>query len=272
MKKLFAFAITQDLDEKKSTRWPTAISILVLFIIGSILNIPFSRELRRLKIEAGIPDVVLSPSIWDDLPNYLISSTILGVILVFVGLWISAKTNLGAPLISRMYSNASLKGMISWKVIFQSMVLGAGAALILLALFELQKWLYPMEHILPRPDKPFYAVVAFSAGITEEIMFRLGLMSLIVVLIQTAKNHISPTNSTIWIAILLSGVFFGLIHLPLSKNFVNPAPFTIAVTMIGNLITGTIFGWIYWKRGLLVAILAHITFDLVFHVLGSPYA
>lgn len=75
----------------------------------------------------------------------------------------------------------------------------------------------------------------------------------------------------VWTGILIAGLFFGLIHLPLSKNFVELTPFTVGVTMVGNLITGTTFGWIYWKRGLLVAILSHVMFDLVFHVIGSPY-
>ncbi|MCB0745794.1 MAG: CPBP family intramembrane metalloprotease [Ignavibacteriae bacterium] len=42
--------------------------------------------------------------------------------------------------------------------------------------------------------------------------------------------------------------------------------------MVGNLITGSVFGWIFWKRGLLIAILSHILSDIVFHVIGTPYA
>ncbi|PLX00106.1 MAG: hypothetical protein C0591_01775 [Marinilabiliales bacterium] len=66
-------------------------------------------------------------------------------------------------------------------------------------------------------------------------------------------------------------LFFGLIHLPLSKFFVELTLFTIGVTMIGNLITGSTFGWIFWKRGLLLAIALHIAFDIVFHIIGSPF-
>lgn len=53
-------------------------------------------------------------------------------------------------------------------------------------------------------------------------------------------------------------------HLPLSKNFSNLTIVTVSATMIGNLITGSFFGWVYWKRGLLVAIIGHIVWDLVF--------
>jgi membrane protease YdiL (CAAX protease family) len=66
-------------------------------------------------------------------------------------------------------------------------------------------------------------------------------------------------------------LFFGLIQLPLSKFFLELTPFTIGVTMIGYLITGSTFGWIFWKRGLLLAIALHIAFDIVFHIIGSPF-
>ena len=43
----------------------------------------------------------LNESIFEDLVTIGISSLILGAILVFIGLWVSAKANLGAPLITR---------------------------------------------------------------------------------------------------------------------------------------------------------------------------
>ncbi|MDX1768049.1 MAG: CPBP family intramembrane glutamic endopeptidase [Arenibacter troitsensis] len=144
-------------------------------------------------------------------------------------------------------------------------------ALLLLVAFEVQKEFYPVSHKLARPSKPFYALVSFSAGISEEIIFRLGLMSLIITVIQFLKKAENPSNKMIWTGIIISAIVFGLAHLPLSKNFVEPTPFSIGITVIGNLITGSTFGWIFWKRGLLIAILSHITFDLVFHVIGTPF-
>lgn len=271
MNNLFTLSIEQNKIEKEKYRWQVAITVLVLFIFGSLINIPFSREVKRLTIEAGNTDVHLNISILDDLTTIGISSLILGSILVFIGLWISSRANLGAPLLARFFSKEPTNTLMNWKAILSSVLLATIVALFLLGLFELQKEFYPVSHILSRPSKPFYALVSFSAGITEEIMFRLGLMSLIITVIQFLKRAENPSNKMVWIGILISAIFFGLIHLPLSKNFVELTPFTISVTMIGNLITGSTFGWIFWKRGLLVTIIAHITFDLVFHVIGTPY-
>ncbi|WP_412071626.1 CPBP family intramembrane glutamic endopeptidase [Reichenbachiella sp.] len=162
--------------------------------------------------------------------------------------------------------------IIRKEAIWSSVCLAVIIAVALLGLFEIQKEFYPVPHKLSRPSKSFYALVSFSAGITEEIIFRLGLMSLIITGIQFFNASDFPSKKMVWTGIIISALFFGLMHLPLSKNFVELTPFTIGVSMIGNLITGTTFGWIFWKRGLLVAILSHIAFDLVFHVLGTPYA
>ena len=268
---LFASSVIQSKEEKEKYRLQTAITVLILFIFGSLINIPFSREVKRLNIEAGQTDINLNSSIFDDITTIGISSLILGTILVFIGLWVSSKTNLGAPLIARFFSNQLTNKIISWNVILASVLLATIVALFLLGLFELQKEFYPVSHKLPRPSKPFYALVSFSAGISEEIMFRLGLMSLIITIIQFLKKMKRPTNKIIWIGIIVSSLFFGLIHLPFQKNFMGLSPFTIGITMIGNLITGSTFGWIFWKRGLLIAIISHISFDLVFHVIGTPY-
>jgi len=271
LNKLFTSSIVQNKEEKKKNRWQVSITVLTLFVIGSVINIPFSRELKRLSIEAGKTHVNLNESVLADLTTVGFSSLVLGLILIFIGLWVSSRANLGAPLIARIFTKKPISNIIKKDAILSSLFLASIVALILLGLFEIQKEFYPVANKLPRPSKPYYALVSFSAGISEEIMFRLGLMSLIIAVIQFLTNAENPSNKTIWIGIFMSAVFFGLIHLPLSKNFVELTPFTIGVTMIGNFITGTTFGWIFWKRGLLVAILSHITFDLVFHVIGTPY-
>jgi len=272
LKNLFTPTVVQDKEEKKKYRLHVSLSVLILFVVGTLINIPFSREVKRLNLVAGNIDVKLNESIVNDIIPILVNSLILGAILVFIGLWVSSKANLGAPVLARIFSRKPVNELINWKSILSSVILSTLVALFLLGLFKLQSEFYPISGKIPRPSKPFYALVSFSAGISEEIMFRLGIMSLIITVIQFLNKVDKPSNKTIWIGIIISSIFFGLIHLPLSKKFVELTPFTIGVTMIGNLITGSTFGWIFWKRGLLVAIISHIAFDLVFHVIGTPYS
>ncbi|SMG46835.1 CAAX protease self-immunity [Arenibacter troitsensis] len=271
MKDFFTLSIVQDKEGKKRYRWQIAITLLILFIFGSLINIPFSREVKRLKIEAGLANLNLKGSIYDELLTIGSSSLVLGTILIFIGLWVSSRANLGAPLLVSFFSKQPTHKTFHWKALLLSMFLATIVVVLLLVAFEVQKEFYPVSHKLTRPSKPFYALVSFSAGISEEIIFRLGLMSLIITVIQFLKKSENPSNKMIWTGIIISAIVFGLVHLPLSKNFVEPTPFSIGITVIGNLITGSTFGWIFWKRGLLIAILSHITFDLVFHVIGTPF-
>jgi membrane protease YdiL (CAAX protease family) len=44
-------------------------------------------------------------------------------------------------------------------------------------------------------------------------------------------------------------------------------PLVITRTIILNALVGVVCGWLYWKRGLESAMLAHFSADLVLHVL-----
>ncbi|MEM0517101.1 CPBP family intramembrane glutamic endopeptidase [Aequorivita flava] len=234
----------------------TAAVIVVLFVIGTLLNIPFSRELKRLKIEAGDANVRLSDSIFSDVIQTGIYGLILGVIMVFVGLWISKKAQLGAPVIESFFSNQKNRTQTHFfKTLLFPLAYSVVLALAILLVHNLIRDYFPVASIVERPSKPFYAIVSFSAGITEEIIFRLGLMSLIVVVIQRFKKKTNPSPSVVWVGIIITALCYGLVHLPLSKNFANLTLVTVSSTMIGNLITGSFFGWVYWKRGLIVAII-----------------
>ena len=48
MKNLFTPTVVQDKEEKKKYRLHVSLSVLILFVVGSLINIPFSREVKRL--------------------------------------------------------------------------------------------------------------------------------------------------------------------------------------------------------------------------------
>ena len=62
---------------------------------------------------------------------------------------------------------------------------------------------------------------------------------------------------------------FGLIHLPQLAQFGTPTLTPIAITLLGNGIVGVVCGWLYWRRSLVAAILAHFAVDLILHVLPA---
>ena len=47
-----------------------------------------------------------------------------------------------------------------------------------------------------------------------------------------------------------------------------PAPTVVVRTIALNAIAGIAFGWLFWKHGLEMAMLAHFSADIVLHVVA----
>jgi membrane protease YdiL (CAAX protease family) len=94
-------------------------------------------------------------------------------------------------------------------------------------------------------------------GITEEIMMRFGLMTLIVWIAFKATKKLN--NRIYWIGIILSSLVFAAGHLPVVYSIMaSPPAELIGYVLLGNTVGGLIFGWLYWKKGLESAMMAHI--------------
>jgi hypothetical protein len=104
-----------------------------------------------------------------------------------------------------------------------------------------------------------------SGGITEEIIFRWGLLSLTMWALSGLTNSHAVA---FWISIVITGTLFGLAHLPgsLAKGCV-PSPLLIASTVIGNLWVSVICGYLFWQYGIIAAIVVHV----LFHVIWYPW-
>jgi membrane protease YdiL (CAAX protease family) len=111
-------------------------------------------------------------------------------------------------------------------------------------------------------------LAAFYGGIAEEIVFRLFLMTLFVWISSkfTKTRDGRPTSIGIWVSIILSSVIFGLGHLGITSGLITITPIVIFRAVLLNGVS-VIFGWLYWKKGLESAIIAHFSADIVVHVI-----
>ena len=107
-------------------------------------------------------------------------------------------------------------------------------------------------------------LASFYGGITEEIIMRLFLMSSLVWIgLKFSKRTENPHPIFVWIAIILAAVIFGLGHLPVTATLTELTPIVITRGILLNGIGGIIFGWLFWKKGLEAAIIAHFTTDIM---------
>jgi hypothetical protein len=143
----------------------------------------------------------------------------------------------------------------------------AGVLIILLSI--------PFDRLIPAFQNASASIPAWKAllasfygGIAEEVLLRFFLVSLFVwitfIIKKTEEGY--PQNRGIWVSIVLAAIIFGLGHLPATSQITPLTGLVVIRAIILNGTGGIIFGWLYWKKGLESAMIAHFSADIVLHI------
>lgn len=110
--------------------------------------------------------------------------------------------------------------------------------------------------------RPYLIGTLLNEGITWEIISRFGYLTFFVWLIYKISGKLTP--KVYWTAILISGIIFGLGTL-FPNYFIHGMPSTpmLSYTIVYSIVMATTFGWLYWKKGLETAMIAHIMAFLI---------
>jgi hypothetical protein len=105
-------------------------------------------------------------------------------------------------------------------------------------------------------------LASFYGGIVEEVLMRLFLMTFFIWVGMKLLKQNQPSKTVILMSIFLAAIIFGLGHLPVTASLteINSLIFSRAILLNG--IGGVVFGWLFWKKGLESAIIAHFTADI----------
>lgn len=258
----------------KPFNWKIFLIVWLAAVFGVVAVIPYS-----LTLQGGILESVELPI---PLPLLLAiqigQNAVMFAILTALGLFFANRVGLGLPILEAKLAGESVAEKVR-AILLPSIIIGAVAAVLIVGLdvFVFQPALLnelgsAAESLADGSVKPpawqgFLA--SFYGGISEEVLLRLFTMSLFVWLgsfvSKTAEGK--PTSAVFWIGNILAAVLFGLGHLPATANILPLTPLVITRAIVLNGVAGVAFGWLYWKRGLESAIIAHFTADIVLHVL-----
>lgn len=121
--------------------------------------------------------------------------------------------------------------------------------------------------ITPAAWKGFFA--SLYGGINEEIAMRLFAMSFLVWVCSFFARRKGKKISLwmIWVGILGAAVLFGIGHLPFTATLTGLSAYIVARALLLNGLAGIVFGWLFWKKGLEAAMVAHITADIFLFVI-----
>jgi len=186
------------------------------------------------------------------------------------GLFLGQKIGLGAPLVTDLLNRTPGSGrkLLSDALLSVSLGLGLGFLLLLLR-FAAQPYLPPELPELGHRGVLGGLLVSISAAVGEEVWLRLGVLTILAwILMRLLGRHkVSPVVG--WSAIVVSALAFAAMHLPQLASYGAANSVGIAATMMGNTLVGVLFGFLYWRRSLIAAMLAHFAVDLALHVLPA---
>ena len=205
----------------------------------------------------------------------LIQPTVLLALTVFTGVNLAPKVGLSAPFAEALAAKTEWAHALKWQVTpgLLGGFIGATAIILISAVFRSSMLPETIERIgrfgkvVGIPTRLLYG------GITEELLLRWGFMTLVVWLGWRVfqKRRAAPTKGCFIAAILFSALVFGVGHLPIA--FLLLPEVTVAVVLfviVANSTFGLIAGYLYWKRGLESAIIAHMLGHVV--LVSASYA
>ena len=118
----------------------------------------------------------------------------------------------------------------------------------------------------PRPSRLQAIGASLYGGITEEAISRLFVMS---GLVYAASLLSSQSSASFLFGVAGASLLFGAAHLPLAIRLLGRSGRVYERTLLLNGIAGVVFGVVFWQLGLVFAMAAHFTADILLHVRGA---
>jgi hypothetical protein len=187
-------------------------------------------------------------------------------VLIYAGLWLGKSVGLGAPLLGGWAEGRPVREQ-AVSALKMALLVGLGVTalkylldFLVFAPFvpaTLSQWKWaPLFLKLPIP---------FQQGIGDEIIYRLFWMTVVVWLIWKAQGSgdAPPGDRAYWAGILIVGLF------PVLGLVLSGVTGLALLQYTAIILAGAIpFGWLYWKKGIEAALLAHFTSSVVLVLLS----
>ncbi len=249
---------------KKAVNWKMYFILLSASVLSILAIMPYILTLQGdILRETPLPFPLVILII-------VTQSALLFAVLTFIGLKLSNKLGFQIPIIEKIVAKEKIDFNVK-SIIKTSVLLGTltGVVIVLLDFIFFQ---FGLESLFKTISVPIWQgfLASFYGGISEEIVMRLFFMTFIVWLISKItkpKGKIIENNLLVWTSIFIAALLFGIGHLPITSELTTLTPLVISRALLLNGIGGVVFGWLYWKKGLESAMIAHFSADIILHVL-----
>jgi membrane protease YdiL (CAAX protease family) len=228
----------------------------------SLLLVDIAAVVRALPLPAGTPPPELPPPALLKLAT-IMQPAVLTTLAVFLGMWLAPKVGLRAPAARAFADRKPIWPELGPQILPGILSGVAGGAAIVIT-WIIAKPLMPAEFVaraLEFNNFVPHVVRILYGGFTEEILLRWGVMTFLVWLFWRVlqRGVGEPRSSWFVAAIILSALLFGAGHLPIASALAGGLTLPIVIyVLVANSMFGVVAGFLYWRRGLESAMLAHM--------------
>ena len=250
--------------------------LITLAIVGAVLEYPLALAIKtidRSEIFRALPFLAITIVLSSMIPFTLLISPQLGLP--------------GAPLIAAKIAgeklHLSIRGMIKVAAGYAFLAALVGAVVLMTVIVPLmiahpvaggtRLPIPPVMKLAPGRIALVGALVAIAAAVSEEIQFRLVLFAVLAWIVRLITRGSSGRSSrgALWLVTFIQAYAFGLVHLlPLASSmFHSTGRLLLGALLMPQTWEGIVFGRLYLKRGLEVAMLAHAIMDVSLFALAA---
>jgi len=230
--------------------------------VGAAAVVPYSLALTGTDVaELGVSLPVL-------ILLSVAQTLVLGGIAILLGMRLGYPIGLGAPVVRRILRGGSWPWPNAGRRLGLWAGAGVAAAAVIVVLDPLlfAPVLQGFEASGANPSAWQGLLASFYGGIFEELLLRFGLMSTLAWILTRLSRAQVVGAWQFWTANIVAAILFGAGHLPATAAVVPLTTLVVTRALLLNGIPGVIFGWLYGRDGLLAAIVAHFSADIILHV------
>lgn len=239
-----------------------SVFVFLLIVYASLAFVTVTVELDQLTTGQPLPPELATMPRWQlGLVNAALVFVIYGL-CGLAGFWFACK--LGLPGIYR--ANGTLRDWF-WLPLVIGVVIGIAMVIGDRALAIMGNWRGFLH-----PVFPLSILASASAGIGEEIMFRMFVFGLWAFLLDLVLRRWRATQVALWIANIIAALAFAAGHLPAAMVLVGVTtpdalpPVVLVELLLLNGIVALVAGQRYIRDGLVAAAGVHFWADVVWHV------
>jgi hypothetical protein len=238
--------------------WRYAGALLLGSAAGSVLLIPYTlalmAQMKDLKIPPGFMPFVMAANVGIEV--------IFSFLMIALGLWLGAPLGLTWPPLEGWNGGEEGKRRLRSSLLL-AVALGIGSALLILGLAHTMRSAQEGGPDVKMPSWWAGLLGSIGAGIREEVWLRLGIMTFFVWVGTKLAGEPKPGAVAVWTGNLVACLLFGAIHLPQAAQLIGLTGPIVAYVLVANGVPGLIWGWLYWRKGLIAAMVSHAVADIV---------